>query len=100
LVLCFAALYGPDSAQTHDLIAFDCKGWAPIPGHADAFFCSMAHDDAATAVIAALGVRTGVYNIVDDEPLCRQEFLGSLATALGVARPRLPPAWLTPLYGS
>jgi nucleoside-diphosphate-sugar epimerase len=100
VVLRFAAFYGPDSGQTRDLIAFVRRGWAPIPGAPGSYFSSVAHDDAATAVVAALGVRAGVYNVADDEPLRRREFFGSLAAALGVAPPKLPPAWLTPLFGS
>jgi 2-alkyl-3-oxoalkanoate reductase len=99
VVLRFAAFYGPDSAQTRDLIAFVRRGWAPIPG-ADSYFSSVAHDDAATAVVAALRVRAGVYNVVDDEPLRRRVFFDSLADALGVAPPKLPPAWTTLLFGS
>jgi 2-alkyl-3-oxoalkanoate reductase len=99
-VLRFVAFYGPDSGQTHDLITFARRGWAPIPGAADSYFSSVAHDDAATAVVAALGVRAGVYNVADDEPLRHREFCDSLAAALGVAPPKLPPAWLTPVFGS
>jgi 2-alkyl-3-oxoalkanoate reductase len=72
----------------------------PIPGAADSYFSSVAHDDAATAVIAALGVPAPIYNVVDDEPLRRPEFFDSLAIALGVPAPKLPPAWLAPLFGS
>jgi nucleoside-diphosphate-sugar epimerase len=100
VVLRFAAFYGPDSEQTRDLITFVRRGWAPIPGSPDSYFSSVAHDDAATAVVAALGVRAGVYNVADDEPLRRREFFDSLAAALGVAPPRLPPTWLVPLFGS
>jgi len=100
VVLRFAAFYGPDSEQTRDLIAFVRRGWAPIPGAAESYFSSVSHDDAATAVIAALGVRAGIYNVADDEALRRREFFHSLAAALGVPPPKLPPVWLTPLFGS
>jgi nucleoside-diphosphate-sugar epimerase len=100
VVLRFAAFYGPDSGQTRDLLTFVRRGWAPIPGAADSYFSSVSHDDAATAVVAALGVRAGVYNVTDDEPLRRREFFGSLAEALGVAPPKLPPMWMVPLFGS
>jgi nucleoside-diphosphate-sugar epimerase len=76
------------------------RGWAPIPGAAESYFSSVSHDDAATAVIAALGLRAGIYNVADDEPLRRREFFDALAAALGVPPPKLPPAWLTPLFGS
>ena len=100
IVLRFALFYGPDSDQTRDLIAFVRQGWAPIPGSAASFFSSVAHDDAATAVVAALRVRAGVYNVVDDEPLRRREYFDTLAAALGVPPPKIPPAWMGYLLGS
>jgi nucleoside-diphosphate-sugar epimerase len=100
VVLRFAAFYGPDSGQTRDLIAYVRRGWAPIPGSPDSFFSSVSHDDAASAVMAALGVPSGVYNVTDDEPLRRREFFGSLASALGVDPPRIPPPWAARLMGS
>jgi len=42
----------------------------------------------------------GVYNVVDDQPVTHREFMDSLAAALSVPAPRLPPSWATPLFGS
>jgi nucleoside-diphosphate-sugar epimerase len=100
VVLRFAGFYGPDSGILLDLIKLIRKGWAPIPGSPDGFLSSVSHDDAATAVVAALEVPAGVYNVVDDEPLRRREYFGSLAAALGVKPPKLPPAWMARLMGS
>jgi nucleoside-diphosphate-sugar epimerase len=100
VVLRFAGFYGPDSRMLLDLIKLVRKGWAPIPGSPDAFLSSVLHDDAATAVVAALDLPAGVYNVVDDEPLRRREYFGSLAAALGVKPPKLPPAWMARLMGS
>ena len=100
VVLRFAMFYGPDSWFTRDLIGYVRRGWAPIPGVADAYTSLVSHEDAAAAVVAALGVPPGTYNVVDDEPLRRREFFDSLAGVLGVAAPRLPPPWLKYLFGS
>ena len=100
VVLRFAMFYGPDSWFTRDLIGYVRRGWAPIPGVADAYTSLVSHEDAAAAVVAALGVPPGTYNVVDDEPLRRREFFDSLAGVLGVAPPRLPPPWLKYLFGS
>jgi nucleoside-diphosphate-sugar epimerase len=100
IVLRFGSFYGPDASQVKDLIALIKRGWAPLPGPADAYISSVAHDDAATAVAAALAVPAGIYNVVDDEPLTHRVFVDSLADAVGVRHPRLPPAWVTPLLGS
>jgi 2-alkyl-3-oxoalkanoate reductase len=50
-------------------------------------------------VVAALGAPAGTYNVADDEPVMRRAYVDSLAAALGVPPPRLPPPWLTALAG-
>ena len=100
IVLRFAALYGPDSPHAVELLEHVRKGRAPIPGAADAFFSSVTNDDAAAAVVASLSLPAGVYNVSDDEPLRRREYVDAMAAALGVASPKLPPAWLMALGGS
>ena len=86
--------------QMAEMISFVKKGWAPIPGPADAYFSWVSHDDAASAVAAAIGLPAGIYNVVDDEPVTHRVFFDSLAQALNVKPPKLPPTWLTPLFGS
>ena len=100
VVLRFAGLYGPDSPLAHELIGHVRRGRAPLPGSPEAYFSSVTNDDAASAVVAALDLRAGIYNVADDEPLRRREYLDTLAQALGVAPPKLPPAWLMALGGS
>jgi nucleoside-diphosphate-sugar epimerase len=52
-------------------------------------------DDAATATLAAIERgRTGVYNIIDDDPAPVAEWLPALAAAIGAKPPRRVPAWL------
>jgi len=100
VVLRFGAFYGADATQTVDLIKAVQRGWAPLPGPEGAFLSSLAHDDAALAVVAALDASAGIYNVVDDEPLTHREFVDTLADALDVAPPRLPPRWSARLFGS
>jgi nucleoside-diphosphate-sugar epimerase len=100
VVLRFGAFYGHDAAQTQMLIRSVRHGWAPLPGGPDGFISSVSHDDAGRAVVAALTARTGAYNVVDDIPMRRGDYVGTLASALGVRPPRFPPAWLTPLFGT
>ncbi|HEY3784786.1 MAG TPA: NAD(P)H-binding protein [Steroidobacteraceae bacterium] len=100
VVLRFGAFYGPDARQTRDMIGLVRRGWAPLPGAPEAYFSSISHDDAASAVLAGLGLQAGIYNVVDDEPMERREFAGSLATAVGVGRPKSLPAWMTRVTGS
>jgi nucleoside-diphosphate-sugar epimerase len=100
VVLRFAAFYGPDALQLKDLIRWVRRGWAPLPGAPEACISSISHDDAAAAITAVLAAPAGVFNVADDEPVTHRMYVDSLAAALQVPSPRLPPAWLTPLMGS
>ncbi len=100
IVLRFAAFYGPDAWHLTEFIEAVRKGWAPLPGSPDGFSSSISHDDAASAVVAVLDAKAGVYNVGDDEPVTRRVYVDALADALGVSHPKLPPAWVVPLLGS
>ncbi|HCK81456.1 MAG TPA: epimerase [Candidatus Competibacteraceae bacterium] len=100
IILRFAGFYGPDSFQSRDMIKLARKGWSPLLGSSEAFFSSITHDDAARAVVAALDVPAGAYNVTDDEPLRRREYASALAAALGVPPLRSLPAWVARLGGS
>jgi 2-alkyl-3-oxoalkanoate reductase len=100
VVLRFAAFYGPDAGQLKDMLRAIRRGWAPLPGAPDSYVSTVSHDDAAAAVIAALELPSGVYNVVDDWPVSHREFVDALADAAGVAHPRLLPAWTAKLGGS
>jgi len=75
-------------------------GIAPIFGHPDGFMSSPWTDDAATAVVSALDVPAGVYNVTDDQPVRRREAFDALAAALGVKPPKPLPQMITKLSGS
>lgn len=100
VALRFGFLYGTDSMLTPELIGWIRRGWFGMPGPADAFISSVNHDDAASAVAAALHGRAGVYNVVDDEPLTRRAYANALAAAFRAKAPRLVPAWMSNMGGS
>ena len=100
VVLRYAGFYGPDAAHVPDLIRFTKRGMMALPGRPEAYFSSLSHDDAASAVVAALGVEGGIYNVADDEPLRRRDFFAVVADGLGVPPPRPQPAWMSRLMGS
>lgn len=100
VVLRFAAFYGPDASHLGPLLAAARRGWAALPGDGEAFISSVSHDDAATAVVAALRLPSGIYNVADDEPVRRREYFDLLAGALAVPPPRLLPSWAKRLSGS
>jgi 2-alkyl-3-oxoalkanoate reductase len=101
VVLRFAGFYGPDSTQLEDTLQSVRWGMLPLPGDPEAFFSFVSHDDAAAAVVAALSLPSGAYNVVDDDPVTRRVLADTLATLLGVKQPRRPmPKWITRLLGS
>ena len=100
VVLRFAAFYGPDAMQVRSYVEGLRKGWASLPGGPDRYISSVAHDDAATAVVAALNAPAGAFNVVDDEPVRRVVYFESLAKELDLKPPRFLPSWTTPLFGS
>ena len=99
VVLRFGALYGPD-ALFEEMLKLIRKGWSPLPGDPRAYVSSLAQDDAAKAVVAALEVPAGVYNIVDDEPMPRGEWTATLARAASLPVPKPLPRWVVPIGGS
>jgi nucleoside-diphosphate-sugar epimerase len=100
VVLRFGFFYGPDDPPTRQIVDSVRKGWFPLLGRPDAYTSWVRHEDAASAVVAALNLPAGVYNVVEDEPPTRRELAASLAQVLGVKPPRLLPAWLAPLAGT
>ena len=99
VVLRFGGLYGPDALLV-EMLNMMRKGISPLPGDPRAFLSSLAQEDGATAVVAALGVPAGTYNIVEDEPMRREDWTRTLASAAGIPVPKPIPAWMTALGGS
>jgi nucleoside-diphosphate-sugar epimerase len=100
VMLRFAFLYGLNDQFTQQLAALVHKGWLPLLGRRDAYFPMITHDDAAAAVVAALNVPGGAYNVVDDRPMTHDAIGQTLATLLNVKLPRVLPAWMAMLGGS
>ena len=100
VVLRFAAFYGSDARQFADLVRVARLGFVPLLGRAESFISSISHDDAAAAVMAALHIEPGLYNVADDDPVVHRDYARALAEALELTRPlRLPPPWAAPLAG-
>ena len=94
LALRFAWFYGPDP-MLRQILGTLRKGWMPLPGAPDAYWPAISHEDAATAVVAALRAPGGIYEVCDDEPLVRKEFGEVCARATGAGPPRPIPRWLS-----
>lgn len=100
VVLRFGSLYGPGDPVTVQLIDGIRRGWFPMFGRAEGYFSYVAHEDAATAVVASLGVPAGIYNVVEREPMTRRALADGIARLIGVRPPRLLPPWMAHLAGS
>jgi 2-alkyl-3-oxoalkanoate reductase len=98
VILRFAFFYGPD-AMLREMIATARRGLSPMAGSPSAYWSSIAHEDAASAVVALVGAPAGVYNVCDNVPLTRREWLGTLCAAAGVKVPRPMPKIMTMLGG-
>lgn len=100
VVVRFGMLYGPDDEATAQVIRFVRRGMYPLPGLPDGYASWVAHEDAARAVVAALGVPSGVYNVVEDQPMRRRDLGEGLAGLLGTRPPKFLPAWTSRFAGS
>ena len=89
---------GLESSQTMELLGYARHGFAMVPGSSEAYVPSIWVHDAAEAVVAALRAPSGVYDVVDDEPLTRAEYAEALAAAVGRKRLRRPPMFLMRLF--
>ena len=100
VVLRFGLFYGPDSDFTADMLRSAAKGVAMAFGEPGGYVSPLSHDDAATAVVASLGLPSGIYNVCDNQPATRREFYDALAQVAGAAAPKFPPSFLGKLFGS
>lgn len=93
VTLRFAMFYSADSPQTRDMLRIARRGWLAMPGRPDAYQSWVHVDDAAAAVVAAVDLPAGAYNVVEDEPMTNAAHAEVLAALVG--RPVRPlPAWL------
>jgi nucleoside-diphosphate-sugar epimerase len=83
VVLRFGWFYGRGSSHTVSQLKMARRGLSPFPGAQDGYQALVHVDDAATAVVAALDVPAGVYNVTEDEPFTRREIAAAVGAALG-----------------
>ena len=93
-------LYGAAVPSLTEQLRLASRGISSIAGAGDSYFPTLWIDDAASALIAALErAPSGIYDVVDDEPLPRREVNAALAAAVGRRRLVVPPSWLMRLLG-
>ncbi|MFN8594196.1 MAG: NAD(P)-dependent oxidoreductase [Thermomicrobiales bacterium] len=95
IVLRLGALYGPGLSSSDEQLNYARRGISFIGSRRGAFMPTLWIEDAGSALVAAVErAPTGIYDVVDDEPLRQGEI--SVQIARAVCRKRLfsPPAWL------
>ena len=90
IVLRFALFYAHDSSHTQEFQAAIRAGRSPFLGDPAGYMSHIHAEDAAAAVVAALGAPAGIYNVADDQPLTRQDLAAAIAELEGVASPAPP----------
>jgi nucleoside-diphosphate-sugar epimerase len=83
VVLRFGLFVGPDSDLSRADVENARAGVSPSLGRREAYLPSVWLDDAAAAVVAALRVPAGIYNVADADPPTRAEVDAALAAAVG-----------------
>jgi nucleoside-diphosphate-sugar epimerase len=99
VILRFAALYAWDASYTRFSIDYASGGKAPLLGDPRRYYTMIHADDAAKAIVAALDIPAGTYNVAESEPLTRAELLQIMARAVGRSGLRRAPDWLVKLIG-
>lgn len=84
VVLRFGWFYGPGATHSEEFMGLALKRRICVMmGRRNSYLSSIHVQDAGRAVLAALDAPAGTYNIVDDEPLTKQEYADALAAAVG-----------------
>jgi nucleoside-diphosphate-sugar epimerase len=94
VVLRFGLFYGPTSRSVDEGLRLARWRSSTVAGPPDAYLSSIHTDDVATAVVAALAAPSGLYNVVDDDPVTRRDYLEVFAGAFDLPKLRLTPSWV------
>ena len=94
VVLRFGNFMAPDSSHTRAQLAMAARGMLPLVGEDQAWWPLIHVDDAATAVVAALDCRGGVFNVTA-QPATRHQLAEAFADVVGRKRVRRPPTMLS-----
>jgi nucleoside-diphosphate-sugar epimerase len=87
------AFYGPESPQSRQQLRFARWGFTAAFGEEHTYHSMIWISDAARAVVAALRrAPSGIYDVVDDDPLQNRENLMELAKAVNMRNLRRMPA--------
>lgn len=97
-VLRNGVFYGSDVPSTLGIVEALRQRRLPVVGDGEAMIAPLHVDDAAAAFVAAAeNGSSGVWHIVDDEPVAYKEFFPEVAQIVGAPPPRRSPVWLARL---
>jgi nucleoside-diphosphate-sugar epimerase len=91
VVLRFGTFQASESHHATSMFKAARRGFVLDLGDPNGYFPAVDADDAARAVVAALDVPAGVYDIVDDEPITRHDAAVAFGRAVGRRRLRRVP---------
>jgi nucleoside-diphosphate-sugar epimerase len=97
VVLRFGSFYGPTARVTDEALRLARWRMSMVGGKQEAFVSSIHTDDVAGSAVAALDAPAGIYNVVEDEPVTRRDYLDAFSAAFGVRKLRPTPTWLVKL---
>ena len=100
VVLRFGFFHASGAAHTENFLKMARMHVAPAVGRPDAYQSIIHIDDAADAVVAVVEApnASGIYNVVDDEPITRHDYARVLGDAIG-KKLYLPPRALVKAGG-
>ena len=81
VVLRLGLFYGPGARHSEQFLSMARRHVVPLVGDRGSYLSSIHMSDAGAAVVAALHVPAGTYNVVDDEPLTKDDYAAALAAA-------------------
>lgn len=87
VTLRFGSIYSERSEQLQAQVEGLKSGAAAIPGGGGNYWPFVASADAGAAIVAALSLPGGTFNVADDDPVTLERFYTEAAAALGVEPP-------------
>ncbi|MDQ6855099.1 MAG: NAD(P)-dependent oxidoreductase [Actinomycetota bacterium] len=97
VVLRFGSFYGPTARAIDEALRLARWRLSMVGGEPQSYVSSIHTDDVAGAAVAALDAPAGIYNVVEDDPVTRREYLDAFSAAFGVRKLRPTPTWLVKL---
>ena len=85
VALRFGLFYSADARSLAEGLSIAKFGGGPMVGHPNAYQPSIHVDDAAAAIVAALGAPTGYYNVAD-EPITKSDWNAAFFDAFGISK--------------